>query len=51
MSGPWGSLPWGTAEDELRHRLGVSYDIVRAGLTRTVQATLAARQLYPVTPE
>ena len=39
----WLLLPWDTPEDELRHRLESSYDIVRAGLTKTVQATLAPR--------
>ena len=39
----WVYLPEGTAEDELRHRLAVSYDIVRAGLTKKVQATLPPR--------
>ena len=36
----WILLPWGVAEDELRHRLEVSYGIVRAGLPKKVQATL-----------
>lgn len=39
----WLLLPWGTAEDELRHRLVVSYDIVRGGLPKKVQATLEPR--------
>jgi predicted DNA-binding protein (MmcQ/YjbR family) len=37
----WVNLPWGTDEDELRLRLRNSYKIVRAGLTKKVQATLA----------
>ncbi len=39
----WVRLPWGTDEDELHHRLTVSYDIVRASLTKKVQATLPPR--------
>ncbi len=39
----WVRLPWGTDEDELRNRLTVSYDIVRASLTKKVQATLPPR--------
>ncbi|MEM9550079.1 MAG: MmcQ/YjbR family DNA-binding protein [Pseudomonadota bacterium] len=39
----WVHLPWGTEEAELRHRIEVSYDIVRAGLTKKLQATLAPR--------
>lgn len=39
----WIRLPWGTDEDELRHRLAVSYDIVRASLTKKFQATLSQR--------
>ena len=37
----WINLPWGTPEDELRHRLATSYRLVRAGLTRKAQAALA----------
>jgi predicted DNA-binding protein (MmcQ/YjbR family) len=37
----WINLPWGTAEDELRHRLKASYRLVRAGLTKKAQAQLA----------
>ena len=36
----WVLLPWGTAEAELAHRLTASYRIVRAGLTKRVQAML-----------
>ncbi|WP_146345547.1 MmcQ/YjbR family DNA-binding protein [Falsiphaeobacter marinintestinus] len=39
----WIHLPWGVAEDELRHRLEASYDIVRSGLTKKAQAALAPR--------
>lgn len=39
----WIRLPWETPEDELRHRLEQSYDIVRAGLTKKSQATLPQR--------
>ena len=36
----WVNLPWGTAEDELRHRLAASYRMVRASLTKKAQAQL-----------
>ena len=36
----WINLPWGTEEDELRHRLTNSYRIVRGSLTKKLQATL-----------
>ena len=36
----WINLPWGTPEDELHHRLAVSYRLVRAGLTKKEQAGL-----------
>lgn len=39
----WIKLPWGTPEDEMRHRIETSYDVVRAGLTRKVQASLPPR--------
>ena len=39
----WVLLPWGTDEALMRDRLIISYDIIRAGLTKKVQATLAAR--------
>ena len=39
----WVLLPWGTGEDELRHRLETSYDLIRAGLTKKLQATLPPR--------
>jgi len=37
----WILLPWGTAEDEARHRLTASYRIVRRSLTKKAQAQLA----------
>ena len=37
----WVLLPFETAEDELRHRLRESYRLVRASLTKKVQAALA----------
>jgi predicted DNA-binding protein (MmcQ/YjbR family) len=40
----WVLLPWGTDEALMRDRLIVSYDIVRAGLTKKVQAGLAERE-------
>ena len=30
----WVNLPWGTSEEELRHRLAASYRLVRSSLTR-----------------
>lgn len=36
----WVNLPWGTPEDELRHRLTTSYKLVRASLPKKVQAGL-----------
>lgn len=39
----WVHLPWGTDIAELRHRLFVSYDIVRSGLTKKLQASLPPR--------
>lgn len=37
----WVALPLNAPEDELRHRIDVSYGIIRAGLPKKVQATLA----------
>jgi len=37
----WINLPWGTSEDELRHRLRASYRLVRSGLSKKAQAELA----------
>ena len=39
----WINVPWDLPEDELRQRLADSYRIVRAGLTRKAQASLALR--------
>jgi len=39
----WIRLPWSCKDDELRHRLAVSYNIVRAGLTKKAQAALPPR--------
>jgi predicted DNA-binding protein (MmcQ/YjbR family) len=39
----WVRLPWGTDPDEMRHRITASYDIVRASLTKKLQATLPPR--------
>ena len=39
----WILLLEDVADDELRHRLVTSYDLVRAGLSRKVRATLPAR--------
>jgi predicted DNA-binding protein (MmcQ/YjbR family) len=36
----WVNLPWGTADDELRHRLVASYKLVRAGLPKKLQVQL-----------
>ena len=40
----WLLLPLDAPEDELRHRLHVSYDLIRASLTRKAQAALPPRQ-------
>ena len=41
----WVRIPWGMVDDaEMAERLGTSYDIVRAGLTKKLQNTLAERQ-------
>ena len=40
----WINLPEETADDELRHRIAVSYDIVRAGLPKKVRAALPERE-------
>lgn len=39
----WVRLPWDTDHDEIRHRLNTSYDIVRASLTKKLQASLPSR--------
>lgn len=41
----WVQLPLGsTDEDELRHRIVTSYDVIRASLTKKAQAALPARK-------
>ena len=40
----WVLLPEDVASDELEHRILSSYDIVRAGLTKKLQATLSPRE-------
>ncbi len=40
----WVRLPDGTPLDEVRHRVAVSYDLVRAGLPKRLRAGLAERQ-------
>lgn len=40
----WIRLPLDVDPDELRHRLTTSYDIVRASLTKKLQATLPPRE-------
>jgi predicted DNA-binding protein (MmcQ/YjbR family) len=37
----WVILPFGTSQDELRHRLSASYKLVRSSLTKKAQAELA----------
>ncbi|WP_170607842.1 MmcQ/YjbR family DNA-binding protein [Ruegeria arenilitoris] len=39
----WIRLSWDTDAEEMRHRLTVSYDLVRASLTKKLQATLSPR--------
>ena len=39
----WINLPFDADPAELQHRLGISYDIVRAGLTKKAQAALPPR--------
>ncbi|MEJ6398755.1 MmcQ/YjbR family DNA-binding protein [Yoonia sp. 208BN28-4] len=36
----WVAVPLDAAEDELRHRIHVSYDIIRASLSKKAQAAL-----------
>ena len=40
----WVNLPDRVSEDELRHRIYVSYDTVRGSLTKKFQATLPPRE-------
>jgi hypothetical protein len=37
----WINLPWGTCEDELRHRLAASCRLVRSSLTEWMRALAA----------
>jgi len=39
----WIRLGTDTPKDELTHRIHVSYDTVRAGLTKKLQSTFASR--------
>ena len=39
----WLKLEWDCPEEEMQHRLEVSYDTVRAGLTKKFQASLPPR--------
>jgi predicted DNA-binding protein (MmcQ/YjbR family) len=39
----WVRLPWTCDKDELHHRLAVSYDIIRAGLTKRLHVSLPPR--------
>lgn len=39
----WVLLPWGTHETLIRDRVIISYDIIRAGLTKKQQAALPPR--------
>ena len=39
----WIRLPWDCPRDEMEHRLMQSYDLVRASLTKKLQATLPPR--------
>ncbi|MEY1555633.1 MmcQ/YjbR family DNA-binding protein [Yoonia sp. R2331] len=39
----WISVPLGADEDELRHRVAVSYDIIFASLTKKAQAEIVGR--------
>ena len=44
----WVRLPWGlVAEEELRERIDRSYEIIRAGLPKKVQAGLGGSQAGP----
>ncbi len=40
----WIHLPETTATDELKHRITVSYDTIRAGLTKKAQVALPIRE-------
>jgi predicted DNA-binding protein (MmcQ/YjbR family) len=41
----WVNLPEETAPDELRHRIVTAYDLIRAKLTKKVQAALPPREV------
>lgn len=41
----WLLLPEDTTDDELAHRIAVSYDIIRAGLPKTMRASLPQREV------
>ncbi|MBO0765310.1 MAG: MmcQ/YjbR family DNA-binding protein [Hyphomicrobiaceae bacterium] len=45
----WVNLPWGTSEEELRHRLVASYQLVRSSLPNKAQAQLAPLGTAPAT--
>lgn len=40
----WARLPEDCPEDELRHRIEASYDLIRAGLPKRIQNDLAPRE-------
>lgn len=39
----WIRLPWTCPQDEMRHRIEQSYDLIRAGLTKKLQKSLPPR--------
>ena len=41
----WVYLPDGTSMEEARHRVAMSYDVIRSGLTKKLQATLPPREV------
>ncbi|MEM8787355.1 MAG: MmcQ/YjbR family DNA-binding protein [Pseudomonadota bacterium] len=41
----WVRLDWDTPQDDMRHRLGQSYDLVRSKLTKKLQASLPEREV------
>jgi predicted DNA-binding protein (MmcQ/YjbR family) len=44
MHASWIQLPNTTTKDELKHRIAVSYDTIRSGLTKKAQSTLPTRE-------
>jgi len=40
----WVLLDWDASKDELWHRLNISYDTIRSGLTKKFQASLPPRE-------